>query len=248
MTCTEFEELSGAYVLDAITPEERIAAEEHLAQCQKCTRLTQEMRSVVDLLPYSVPQVEPSPEVKKRVLSAIGAKPIATSQPLQLPLTHQRRRSPWRNWSMQILAAAAILMFVLFGGMTAWNVSLQQQIASLSANAPATYAIQGTAASNGIHGQLTYYPQQNMTVLVMRGLPQTQGIQIYQGWLLQGKQPTSIGVFNIQNGIATLNFVGNVKGYDATAVSLEPGPKASPDAPKGPVIALGPLQHPVSNT
>jgi hypothetical protein len=29
MTCEEFEELSGAYALDAVTPAERLAAEAH---------------------------------------------------------------------------------------------------------------------------------------------------------------------------------------------------------------------------
>ncbi len=55
MTCGEFEELSGAYALDAVTPAERLAAEAHLATCARCTRLFQETRGVVSLLPLSVP-------------------------------------------------------------------------------------------------------------------------------------------------------------------------------------------------
>jgi len=35
MTCEEFEELSGAFALDAVTPAERLAAEEHLATMRK---------------------------------------------------------------------------------------------------------------------------------------------------------------------------------------------------------------------
>ena len=61
MTCDEFEEISGAYALDAVTPAERQAAEAHLASCAKCTTLFQELRGVVSLLPLSVPQIKPSP-------------------------------------------------------------------------------------------------------------------------------------------------------------------------------------------
>src|SRR6266849_630218 len=53
MTCKEFEELSGAFVLGAVTAEEREAARLHLTQCKACARLYQELRSVVALLPRS---------------------------------------------------------------------------------------------------------------------------------------------------------------------------------------------------
>ena len=51
MTCEEFEELSGAYALDAVTPEERRSAAEHLANCAQCRGLLQELNKVVALLP-----------------------------------------------------------------------------------------------------------------------------------------------------------------------------------------------------
>lgn len=75
----------------------------------------------------------------------------------------------------------------------------------------------------------------------MRGLAQPDGTQVYQGWLLKGKQPISIGLLNIENGVATLDYMGNLTGFNAAAVSLEPGPQASPRAPVGPVLALGTL-------
>jgi len=49
MTCEEFEELSGAYVLGAVTPAEREAARVHLAGCAKCTHLWQELRAAAEL-------------------------------------------------------------------------------------------------------------------------------------------------------------------------------------------------------
>ena len=111
---------------------------------------------------------------------------------------------------------------------------------------PIFYTIRGT--SPNVTGQLIYYRQQQITILVIRGLPQLNGTHVYQGWLLQGKQPISIGVLNVKNGVATVDFSGNVNGFDAAAVSLEPGPRESSPGPKGSVLAVGTLNKSSSTT
>ncbi len=249
MICTDFEELSGAYVLNAITPEEQQEADAHLAECSHCRNLVRELRTAIDYLPLSVPQVVPSSALKKRVLTAIqdDAGPVSIQQ-IEHRRDLRRKRSSWRTWSSQLLAVAAILLLLLLGGMGAWNISLQQQVSHLSSSiassAPVIYHLQSTGAAKtpGISGELTYYPQQHITVLVMHNLQQPTGTHVYQGWLLKGKQPTSIGLLNIENGVATLDYPGDLSGFDAAAISLEPGPQATPNTPAGPVLALGTLR------
>ena len=238
MTCQDIEELSGAYVLDAVTPQERQEVEEHLVACPDCTQLMQELQSVAELLPLSVPPVEPSPSLQARVLTRIQAD---ADQAIQWNRPRRNRR--WRNWTSQLVAVAAVLVLTLLGTMTAWNISLQQQ---LHASTYITYTVKGTAAIPGASGQLLYIPSKNITVLTVQGLPQAQGKHVYQGWLLRGNQPVSIGVLNIHDGVASESFQGNVQGYDTTAVSLEPGPGASLDAPKGQIVAAGKLAIPTS--
>jgi Anti-sigma-K factor rskA/Putative zinc-finger len=264
MTCEEFEELSGAFALDAVTPAEHLAAEEHLATCARCTRLFKEIRGVVSLLPLSVPQIPPPPALKERILATIREESnTATGQPTQRiasvqPQQLQRARRP--RWNPGILVAAAVLIFCLLGGSLAWSISLnhqvavlQQQVTQLTTHPPTSsnvvsYSVKGTNVVQGATGLLYYYPQQHVTVLVMYGLPRTQGVHVYQGWLLHtnGKNitsVTSIGLLNTVNGTASVSFAGNVTGYDAAAVSIEPGPFATPNAPKGSVVALGSLKH-----
>src|SRR5215471_14663517 len=109
MTCEEFEELSGAYALDAVTPAEREAARAHLAGCAKCSRRLQELRAVVELLPYSVTQVNPSESLKGRVLESIRNEGrTASTQPI--PISSRARR----RWSTQLLAIAVVVMLLLF--------------------------------------------------------------------------------------------------------------------------------------
>lgn len=266
MTCAEFEELSGAYVLDATSLAERQAAREHLATCQNCTRLAQELRATVALLPLATPQVTPSPTLRERLLQAIRQE----NQPI--PLRQSRRRLPRGSWAGRVLAVAAAVMFLALGGMTAWNVALQHQIATLQTSTTQlgnqvnsleatnasqlgqinslhhqvaqVYALAGTKAPQAVNGSLFYIPQQNITVMVLHGLPTLTGKQLYQGWLLRNNQTVSIGTLSIQNGVASLTFPGAISGYDHAAVSQEPGPFPSKLSPAGPVLALGQLQHP----
>lgn len=71
MTCDEFEELSGAYALGAVTTVERLAALAHLVECADCLRNLRELRAVVELLPYSVTQVNPPESLKGHLFEAI---------------------------------------------------------------------------------------------------------------------------------------------------------------------------------
>ena len=251
MNCEEFEELSGAYALNAVTPAELQEAQAHLAECPACTRRLQELRSVVEMLPLSVIQVEPPASLKERIMAAIAQEGRPSPQPQEVP---QRLRRPRRQeWGVRMLAVAAVLMLALFGGMTVWNVSLlnhasalQHQVSLLQSQRTATYAIAGVQSAQGATGQLIYLPQQHLTVLILRGLPQLKGTQVYQGWLIQGKQPTSIGLLSIQNGVATVDFPGDISGYQVAAVSMEKGPTPTLNAPAGPVVAAGMLTYPSS--
>ncbi len=243
MTCEEFEELSGAYALDAVTPSEREAAGAHLAECAKCTRRLQELRAVVEQLPYSVIQVNPPESLKERVLESIrNESRILSTQPV--PMSSRLRL----GWSTQLLAIAAVLLLLLFGGMIAWNVSLHQentslgsQVTSLQHKVALVYAIQGTSFAPGASGKVIYLPEQNITVMVIQGLPQLQGTQVYQGWLIHDKQPRSIGLLSMENGVASMTYPGNIAGYEVAVLSREPGPSASTNMPAGPIVATGEL-------
>lgn len=258
MTCQEFEELSAAYALGAVTPEEQQAARAHLATCPKCSRLAGQLRSVVDLLPLSVAQVTPPAALRDRVLSAIQQESNVVPIKRGTQIRARRSKPAW-SWSTRLLAAAAIVLLVLTGAMTAWNVSLHQQNTQLGSQVAAlqgakntlqhvvaqVYAMQGQGQAQGASGSLIYIPQKNITLLYLYGLPKLQGSHLYQGWLIHGNQPTSIGTLTMQNGVASLTYAGNVSGFDLAAVSLEPGPLASTPAPRGPVIVTGSLQHPL---
>ncbi|GLV58905.1 hypothetical protein KDH_57330 [Dictyobacter sp. S3.2.2.5] len=257
MTCQDFEELSGAYVLGALTPEEKKAMDEHLAQCRDCASKLTELQEIANLLPLASQDVEPAADLKQRFFAHLQQEQLSTTgrpsrQSAILPLSARAagRRSSGQIVRAALIAVAAVFVFAALGGMVLWNLSLQHQIAVLSTNVVQanTYKLQGTAGGSSSQGELTCYTRQQLCIVVMHGLPPISGNQVYQGWLLQGKQPTSLGLFTVRNGTATLPFQGGTRGYDAVAISLEPGPAATPQAPKGPVVALGMLRALARNT
>ena len=243
MNCQEFEELSGAYVLDAITPEERELVEEHIAECSHCAQVVRDLQLSVNALSLSVPIVEPSAALKERILASIQPEVTTVAQPvhnIEQKRSIPQRRSRWQRWSTQILAVAALILLILLSGMTAWNIALQQQVSSLTMNiSPVNYPIQSTNASTGVTGDLECFSEQHLCILTMHRLPALEGAKVYQGWLLHGKQPTSIGLLNVRDGVASVDFQGNLGDYTAAAVSVEPGPVASKDAPRGQIVAIG---------
>jgi anti-sigma-K factor RskA len=115
-------ELSGAYALDAVTPDEARTIEEHLAGCATCRALVADLRSTVRVLPYSCEIVDPSPALKRRILDLALAEHKAESrlrrnaQELGDTLGSGSRPAAW-NWarSWGAVAAAVVLIAAGFG-------------------------------------------------------------------------------------------------------------------------------------
>ncbi|GCE50328.1 putative zinc finger protein [Thermosporothrix hazakensis] len=227
MNCKEFEELVGAYALDALSPEEKAEADRHLAICPACQHQLWEFQHIVSYLPYTLPPIAPSPAVKERLLHRASGKQ-----------RHKRAPSP-------LLAVAALLLLCLMGGLFFWNVQLQQQLTTLRTQKQEliTYTVEGTNQTPTLRGEVISLQEHHLTLLAVKGLKPSPDESVYQGWLLHGKQPKSIGLLSFHDDMAVLTFAEDVQNYDAIAISHEPGPQASLDAPKGPVIAFGSLKH-----
>lgn len=63
-------ESAGAYVLGALTPEEANEIEMHAATCEQCREEIEGLKHVVSVLPLACATMEPSPDLKSRILAA----------------------------------------------------------------------------------------------------------------------------------------------------------------------------------
>jgi anti-sigma factor RsiW len=81
LRCSDVLELSGAFVLGALTPEESAAVREHLAACPEAHAEVAELGSVVPALFETIEQVQPPAGLKDRILAAAAAEQRATGVP-----------------------------------------------------------------------------------------------------------------------------------------------------------------------
>jgi anti-sigma-K factor RskA len=238
MDCHQFEELAGAYALGATSESEYRYAQAHLATCADCSKMVRELQEVTDLLPLTVSQIEPSPDLHKRVMAAVEADAQAFDRAMQNARQVQRRPW-WQVWQMRLAVAVIVVLFVCVGSLAAWNINLQHQ----SANQIYAYSVQGTSQDAAAGGKAIYIPEYQMNMIIVNNLPKLQGTQVYQGWLITQQTPQSIGLLRVVNGTAILGFPGDLQQYDEIAVSVEPGPQATPQAPSGAIVAEGKLQR-----
>jgi anti-sigma-K factor RskA len=143
----------GAYVLDALEPDEQIRMQQHVQECAVCTAAVQELEGLPRLLagvpmPGETP-VAPAPselafERFRRSATAVAAPP--------------RRKGRWR-WAVASAAAALVI-----GGAVATGVAVTSTVA-----APEVVE----AVDNGVHLVATYLPAKTGTdvTVALDGLP-----------------------------------------------------------------------------
>ncbi len=83
---------AGLYVLGALAGDERRAFDAHLATCAECQAEVRALGGVVRVLPYALPQVDPPPALRARVLAVAGgdASPAVVAE----AATRVHRRQP----------------------------------------------------------------------------------------------------------------------------------------------------------
>jgi anti-sigma-K factor RskA len=127
----ELHEQAALYVLGALAPQERTAFEAHLTTCVECTAEVRSLAAVPAMLAQTVPQVDPSPALRERVLRSAGAGPGENVR--LMPATSPHRRDipnstlmfgPW------LAAAASLALTVALG---AYAVELRGRVGDLEA-------------------------------------------------------------------------------------------------------------------
>jgi hypothetical protein len=259
--CDDIQPWLAAYALGDV--EEGAAAERaHLAVCPSCQRDLHEYRLVAGILPFSVPESAPPPDLREQVIAAVKRE-TADSAPAPRPalpaLPNFPARNPSRRRSLWAALAFAMLALALLG----WNISLQREldnqtelvaqsrqnwqtmIVLLDDEALAKYAVAAdpapAAGQYPAHGHLWASPEAPVACLVVQGLPDLPDDQVYQVWLVRGDQQASGGTFEAHNGKAWA-FVRPsepILGYSELFVTVEPA--GGNTWPGGPRVISGKL-------
>ena len=213
-----FEDLKEAYALGALPEDERLWFEGYLAEHPELQAEVDELVSFVDLLALAPQEHEPSPELRRNLLSRLeGARDtsLAERPPLRARLGGLFGPSGF--------AAAAIAVLAVVG-LFAWNASLRGENEDLRGELQnrQTHELEGSGAMQDVRGEVIEVGS-GRAVLVAENLPSTPEGQVYEAWLMRGEDPEPAGLFEpLDEGTTATPIEGSLKGADAVSVTLEP--------------------------
>lgn len=263
------QELLPFYALDALTADERALVEGYLAEHPEAWEQVRELGYAASALPYGAEPVPPSGAARRALMSRVENDKRArfgTASPRPEP----RRRSALRFGFAAlgvVLAVAALGWLLALNGQTR---SLGDQVASLRSAVAAqgqtiqrltqslvevqavlpqitpgaleTFALNGTDAQPGAHGQLIADPASEAAVLAVADLDQLEQGLTYQVWLIKGGQPVGVGLLGVDEhgqGVLLLSSTEPIGNFDAVAISVEP--EGGSPQPTGDIVAVGEL-------
>ncbi len=250
--CDELEELIPAYVLGALSADERARVEKHLPGCANLLELAAAYGRVADLLPHAAKPAEPRAELKDRVLAATMSK--------------KRQAFVWPSFLTGFLRspAFAVMIMLLILALGVWNITLQNQMAQEKAFEQRVLTdlsrqrdflnviaysddkpkrLQGTEVASRAAGRLYSAPSENTFALILNDLPPLPPDKVYQIWLIdaEGKR-VSGGTFRVDErgrGWFWGRAADLLNQYRAVGITIEP--LGGSPQPTGVRVAAGDL-------
>jgi anti-sigma-K factor RskA len=225
MDNSRFEELKDAFVLGALPDEERREFEEYLASHPERRAEIEELGTVAGLLALSPEEHEPPPQLRTRIMEAVGAE---AARP------HESRRSvlAWIGEliSVRNLALGAATMLVI--GLFSWSMLLQGEVQDLQGRlqslqsqpqegGPQMVELEGAGTQQGARAEVITL-EGDRAVLVVEEMPPVPEGKTYQIWVIEEEVPKPSGLFKPEQDSVAAVVEHPVGGGDVIAVTVEP--------------------------
>jgi anti-sigma-K factor RskA len=225
---SRYSEELAAYLLGALSAEETREFELHLGDCATCQAEERWLRGAVELLPSSVEQIEPPPELLERLMATVRAEAPARAAVRPEGSRGRRRLFTWR-WAPALRPAAALgTLLVLAAGVGGYLLGSEQ---SGDSGGTSTVAVKGTEVQPAASG--TIVRSDDSAVLRVRGLPDPGRDRVYQVWLLRkgSDRPEPSSLFSVHRDGTGAAGIPGLEGAEEVMVSAEPrGGSAQPSS------------------
>lgn len=193
--------LSGAYALDALSPEEAALFEQHLQGCDPCRAEVREFREVAARLGARAAETPPA-TLRDRVLSHAD-RTRQDPPPPTGPTTHEGAtvtRIPRRRWVAGLLAAAALALVAGVAGVWVMDDAerqretpvLAQPAAEVFGAEDAKSAEVGTSEGGAL--RVAVSEERGEMAVDARELPNPGEGRVYQLWTGHGGEMINAGV------------------------------------------------------
>jgi anti-sigma-K factor RskA len=187
MEADTLHDLTAAYALDALDPEDAREYEVHLARCERCREELAELSQAATALAYASDAPAPSPELRARILQEASRERANV-----VPLTPR--------WVRPVAVAAAVAAIVAIG-LGLWTASLSSKLDSRDralARQERVAQILARPDSRKIafdRGTLIV-SRSGEAALVLRNLDRPKPGRTYEAWVAEtGSMPRPAGLF-----------------------------------------------------
>ncbi len=231
--------LTGAYVADALPPQEELLFERHLEECSLCAAEVRELRETTARLALAAAQ-QPPPGLRQQVLAEIGS--VRQQPPPVVSLPGQRRaRATWL-----VRVAAVIVALAIIAALGTVILRQQDRIDRLQAsNTEITEVISApdaqmaVAKTGGASGLVVFSRERNAAVFSSSGLADLPSDRVYQLWAIGPSGATSEGLLDYSNGRTEPAVAQSLAGAESLGVTAEPaGGSAAPTSDPVLVVPL----------
>ena len=239
MVHDDYKEMIPAHALSALDAGDERALNEHLAGCAECRRDMAEWEATAASLALSAKPMEPSPEVREKLLTQIRAEKSGAEQPEKsgseqsasnvVPFD-RRPRTLWNSLgSFGSIAAVILFAALVVSVVVLWqqNRVLQHENAFyklLTAPGSRIAELSGTTEASGAEAKLAY-DKNGRAFLIVNGLPRAPEGKEYQLWYIVDNKPLPGKTFapdNSGNGKLEDQVPEAARQSAVFAITLEP--------------------------
>lgn len=236
---TDVHTLSGAYALNALSPEEAAEFRSHLDHCQACRDEVRELQWAAARM-GAAELTAPPAHLRARILAAVDRTPqeppVGTS-PTRSAAPEAESGGRWRTW----LAVAAAAVVIAGGGAVGVQAMLDDDEPVLTQAAVQVFSADdartATAATeNGGKVKVGVSASRNEMAVDTRGLPELDDEHVYQIWSVQGSEMVSVKVLSDPDEGAAMGMP-----EEDTEVALTIEPAGGSEQPTGePIVQVDP--------
>ncbi|MEK3883053.1 anti-sigma factor [Paenibacillus sp. PL2-23] len=249
-------ELIELYLLGGLSKEEAHAFEKHLEHCEACQLQRIELQDMIGQFAFASDPVPVPAGMRSRILDHVLAPEgqpagLAQDQDRAVETTtsvHKKSYSFGRYLSIGL--AAAMLVLVPYTLQLRQTVDQLQSELDASQHAPiqeltVNQAVKLHPAAEDIvaQGLATIVIDKTGTHLLVQAeqLPELEGTQAYQVWMIKGENKYSAGTFLTHGGTGAIYYTLQDEGYDTIAITLEPD--AFGEKPRGEIVLAAPINE-----
>ena len=208
---TDLHDLTAAYALDALSPDEAREYEAHLARCERCRAELASFSEAAGALAYATEGPAPPPELRARILQQAQRE-----RPNVAPLRPR--------WVAPVAAVAAVAACVAVG-LGIWAATLSNKLDRRTkelGREEKVAAILATPSSRSIsfgRGVLVV-TKSGEAALVVNHLRQPAQGKTYEAWISSGGAPKRAGTFG-GGKVVTVPLEGSVRPGASVLVTVE---------------------------